>query len=560
VGAAAAATAAAAAIAPACSGGDADADADADANADADADGEADGEADGGDGPCVLLTGATGALGPQLLAALLATTQPRPWATVAVLARGPIDRVVASPAEAAADAAAAAADADAAGKRGGGVGGGGASGRDSARRGRLRVFAADLARPDLGLSRADRAALRRLRVASVVHSAAAVDHARTYEELRPVNAASALALVELLAPTHAGGGGRDGGGGGGGSDRARPLIVFVSSLSVIPLASAAASARWAAGSAASLVPPACAAALETGYAQTKLVAEHHLAAAAAAGRIRLLVARLGLIGPPAAAAAAAPSAAAPSATATAAAPPFGSPLRDWLSLLLGAVEATGASPAGLTSGGRSVARLPVDVAAAALAEQAARYEDASPPPPPTTTMTHGAPLQPGRAARKDARAEVLHLDDVHGGGTQRVEVLHLDAAAFGIPPCPLSALLDQAEAARGAGAPPLRPPRPPRGGGGGRHSLLCYTSRSPGRAALGLGAGHALRRSQWWHVALPPVLATTAQFRASFRIQAGPPASLALAMLPPPGRGGELRFPSGAGRRIREIEKGMRGS
>ena len=271
------------------------------------------------------------------------------------------------------------------------------------------------------------------------------------------------------------------------------------------------------------MPPACAAALETGYAQTKLVAEHHLAAAAAAGRIRLTVARLGLVGPPAAATAvAAPSAAAPSAATAAAAPPGGSPLRDWLSLLLGAVEATGASPAGLTAGGRSVARLPVDVAAAALAEQAARCEDVPSPPPPTTTTTtpptttQEAPLQPGRAARKDAWAEVLHPDDMHGVGTQRVEVLHLDATAFGIPPCPLSALLDQAEAARGAGAPPLRRElpyaawcqlaaaagphgptwRPSSGGGGGGGSLLTLaTARDARLWPLGLGAGHALRRS-----------------------------------------------------------------
>ena len=34
---------------------------------------------------------------------------------------------------------------------------------------------------------------------------------------------------------------------------------------------------------------------------------------------------------------------------------------------------------------------------------------------------------------------------------------------------------------------------------------------------------------------------------------AGPPASLALAALPPPGRGGELRLPAGARRRLRQI-------
>ena len=61
---------------------------------------------------------------------------------------------------------------------------------------------------------------------------------------------------------------------------------------------------------------------------SRLVAEHHLAAAAAAGRIRLTVARLGLIGPPAAA----------TAAAAAVGPPSASLLRDWLSLLLSAVE------------------------------------------------------------------------------------------------------------------------------------------------------------------------------------------------------------------------------
>ena len=228
-----------------------------------------------------------------------------------------------------------------------------------------------------------------------------VDHARAYDELRPVNVASALALVELIAPTHAGGGGQGGGGGeggrgggeggggggeGGGPGRARPppLIVFVSSLSVIPRASAAASARWAATSAASLVPPACAAALESGYAQTKLVAEHHLAAAAAAGRIRLTVARLGLIGPPtaataaAAAPAAAPSAVPSSAAAATAAPPGGPPLRDWLSLLLAAVEATGASPAGLTAGGLAETFLREPVSAEYLSA-VARHEAAEVP-------------------------------------------------------------------------------------------------------------------------------------------------------------------------------------
>lgn len=48
------------------------------------------------------------------------------------------------------------------------------------------------------------------------------------------------------------------------------------------------------------MPPTCAAALESGYAQSKLVAEHRLASAAADGRIRLHIGRLGLIGAPSA--------------------------------------------------------------------------------------------------------------------------------------------------------------------------------------------------------------------------------------------------------------------
>ena len=169
--------------------------------------------------------------------------------------------------------------------------------------------------------------------------------------------------------------------------------------------------------------------LETGYAQSKppaarvdmpvtrahdmsetcpvgkLLAEHLLAAAASCGRIRLIIARLGLLGPAAAASTSATAAsaslaatAAPASTAsTASAASTASPsstlsaassataadsavavsstasaadasalstaaaaadgrsqLRDWLSLLLCAVRATGASPAGIASGGRSV--------------------------------------------------------------------------------------------------------------------------------------------------------------------------------------------------------------
>ena len=54
---------------------------------------------------------------------------------------------------------------------------------------------ADLSRADLGLAPADRAALRRMRFRAVVHSAAAVDHARPYDALRATNVAAVDALV-----------------------------------------------------------------------------------------------------------------------------------------------------------------------------------------------------------------------------------------------------------------------------------------------------------------------------------------------------------------------------
>ena len=81
-----------------------------------------------------------------------------------------------------------------------------------------------------------------------------------------------------------------------------------------------------------------------------------------------------------------------------------------------------------------------------------------------------------------------------------VRVTNLDAAAFNIPPRPIAMLLDEIDA---------------------------YAAK----------------------------LATAAIFRTPWRrlvASAGPPAVLALAMLPPPGRGGALRLPSGARRRLRD--------
>ena len=348
-------------------------------------------DAEGDDGPCVLLTGATGFLGPPLLRALLAR-----WSTVAVLARRPIDRV-----HDAAEAAAAAVEAT-----GGGSGGSGGSG---CVRPRVRVFEADLARRGLGLSAEDRAVLARMRIAAVVHSAAAVDHARPYEALRATNVGAIRGLIEVLSMVSSSSSPLSS------SPRPPPTFVFVSTMSVIPAASAAAAVGWTQAkvdAADGLVPPTCAAALESGYAQSKLVAEHQLAAAASRGEVRLVIARLGLIGSPAPPQREAAAGDEGDDDGVGGVDDLGL-RRDWLSLLLCAVRQTGASPAGLTSGQRSVAVLPVNVAASALVTLA----------------------QPTK---------------------QLVRVLHLDAAHFGVAARPLAALLDEVETARGAVAPPLR--------------------------------------------------------------------------------------------------------
>ena len=128
------------------------------------------------------------------------------------------------------------------------------------------------------------------------------------------------------------------------------------------------------------------------------------------------------------------------------------------------MQAVGASPAGLSSGGRSVAVLPVNFAAEALAGHAARPADSS-----------------------------LHI-------------LHLDASSCGIPPRTLSVLLDGIDQSRcRAGATRL---------------------------------DRELPYPAWRRLVAA----------------AGPPASLVLAMLPLEGKGGALRLPSGARRRLRDID------
>jgi len=298
--------------------------------------------------------------------------------------------------------------------------------------------------PDLALSNEDFSTLRGLRIEAIVHSAAVVDHSRPYDALRSTNVLAASCLIDLVTSLQV-------------QPLPPPLFIMVSTMSVIPVASAAEALRWT-EVAESLVPPACATALESGYAQSKLISEHRLAASASQGRIRLLIARLGLIG--------APSTDAlykePGGTCSGHAG-----RRDWLSLLLCAVESTGASPAGLCSGNRGVAVLPVDVVAGALAEEAAKA------------------------------GSCMNVED------EPYRIMHLDAMAFGLQPRLLSSLLDEIEMARGSEMPTLRRELP-----------------YPDWRRLVAGAG--------------------------------PPAILALAMLPPEGKGGALRLPSGARRRLRD--------
>ena len=150
------------------------------------------------------------------------------------------------------------------------------------------VLEADLARDDLGLSDDDLKRLRAAGVSVIVHSAACVDAQKTYDELRDVNVESLERLVDACASS--------------------PRVLLVSTLSVVPK-------RAEGWDGVGLVPPACAETLETGYARSKLVAEHRLSALRVGG----VVARLGLLDGPG----------------------------NWLELTLAACAAIGAAPEGL---------------------------------------------------------------------------------------------------------------------------------------------------------------------------------------------------------------------
>ncbi len=150
------------------------------------------------------------------------------------------------------------------------------------------VLEADLAREDLGLSDDDLKRLRAAGVSAIVHSAASVDAQKTYDELRDVNVESLERLVHACASA--------------------PRVLLVSTLSVVPK-------RAEGWDGVGLVPPACAETLETGYARSKLVAEHRLSALRVGG----VVARLGLLDGPG----------------------------NWLELTLAACAAISAAPEGL---------------------------------------------------------------------------------------------------------------------------------------------------------------------------------------------------------------------
>ena len=163
--------------------------------------------------PCVLLTSGTGFLGPHLLEALFdVATATHCWSTIVVLVRQPIDRVRlpssyvrhraldsgnhergvhAEFKSAAGDVRHADACNRAAPEAGDCANSHAAIASAPAPAPALalvpvtiRCFAADLSLPNLGLSEADRSSLMAMKFTAVVHSAAAVDHARSCAHCR----------------------------------------------------------------------------------------------------------------------------------------------------------------------------------------------------------------------------------------------------------------------------------------------------------------------------------------------------------------------------------------
>ena len=110
---------------------------------------------------------------------------------------------------------------------------------------------------------------------------------------------------------------------------------------------------------------------------------------------------------------------------------------------------------------------------------------------------------------KDAESESneseASVTEHNGVSPRNITVVHMDAGAVGLQSRPLTSLLDEMEA-----------------------RLLC--------------SGGARLKREMPYGAWRDLVS-----------RAGPPAVLALALLPPEGSGGELRLPSGARRRLRDI-------
>ena len=194
----------------------------------------------GGHEGAILVTGVTGFLGPHLLDALVADPI-LAGLTLYCLVRPPLERVRIPP---------------------------GATSR-------VVCVAADLEAPDLGVTPADRAAIRRAGVVLIVHNGAAVDHTRAYSQLRVANVLAADALIALAATPA--------------SDRPPPAMVLVSSLSAITASDTHEELECTPPSRVDLL---------SGYGQSKWVSERRLASAFRAGYLSsLAVVRLGLIGP-----------------------------------------------------------------------------------------------------------------------------------------------------------------------------------------------------------------------------------------------------------------------
>jgi thioester reductase-like protein len=183
----------------------------------------------------ILLTGATGFLGPFLLSSLLGRTSYTLHALVrATDAEHGLDRIIASLRRAHLWSPALEAEV----------------------RARVHVIRGDLAEPDLGIGEA---AFRRLAdsVDAIVHNGALVNYVRTYDALRPANVAGTRELLRLALTAH------------------RKIFHLVSSTFIYGWSTQPVVGEWDANEEMS--------GLDFGYSQTKWVGEQLVLAAARQG-------------------------------------------------------------------------------------------------------------------------------------------------------------------------------------------------------------------------------------------------------------------------------------